>query len=363
MSHTIAEIAEALGAEAVGDLTLEITGPAEPGAAAEDQLALAMDPKYSDAIAGTKARAAILWPGADWQALGLKAAIHAPRSRYAMSGVTRVFERPPLAPPGIHPSAIVDPGAEIGEGASIGPLVVIGPGVRIGRNARILAHCIINEGAVIGDDALLYHRVTVGARVRIGDRFIAQAGGVIGADGFSFVTPQPGALEEARATGKISEASRTQGFARINSLGAVRIGDDVETGANVTIDRGTIADTEIGAGSKLDNQVHIAHNVKVGTTCLLCGQVGIAGSTVIGDRVVIGGQSGVADNLTVGSDVIIAGAAGVSSNVPSNRVMMGNPAMKMELNVASYKALRRLPRLVAKVEALEKRLQNDAPSD
>ena len=363
MGFRISEIAQALGAELVGDGDLEVSGPAEPARASRGQLALAMVPSYADDIANTQAEAAILWPGADWQALGLKAAIFAPRSRYVMAGVTQFFERKPLVDAGIHPSAIIDPSAQIGEGASIGPLVVIGPEVQIGRNARILSHTIIAEGAVIGDDALIYQRVTIGARVQIGNRVIAQAGGVIGSDGFSFVTPQPGALEEARATGSISQASQTQGFARINSLGSVVIGDDVELGANVTIDRGTIADTTIGSGSKLDNQVHIAHNVKVGNTCLLCGQVGIAGSTVIGDRVIIGGQSGVADNLNIGSDVIISGAAGVSSNVPSGRVMMGNPAMRMDLNVASYKALRRLPRLVTKVEELQKLVQNRKDSD
>jgi UDP-3-O-[3-hydroxymyristoyl] glucosamine N-acyltransferase len=363
MTHRIGDIAAALGAEVAGDPDFEISGPAEPGTAAEDQLALAMDPAYADAVTQTKARAAIVWPGADWQALGLKAVIFAPRSRYAMSGVTRVFEKKPHIEPGIHPSAIIDPTAEIGENAAIGPLVVIGPQVRIGKNARILAHSIIAESAVIGDDVLLYQRVTIGARVRIGDRFIGQPGCVVGADGFSFVTPQPGALEEARATGQISEASRTQGFARINSIGAVRIGDDVEVGANTTIDRGTIADTTIGNGTKLDNLVQIGHNVQLGSICLICGQSGVAGSTVIGDRVIVGGHSAIADHLTVGSDVIISGKAGVASNVPSGRVMMGNPAMKMELNVASYKALRRLPRWMEKMEAMQKRLQMPDAND
>ncbi len=356
MGYTISQIADALGAEAAGDLGLVVSGPAEPAAASADHLALAMEKSYEQALGEGQAQAAILWDGADWQALGLRAAIFAPRSRYVMSGVTRVFEKPPEIESGIHPSSIIHPEVEIGENAAIGPFVVIGRGARIGANARILSHSTIGEDARIGDDALLYQGVHIGARIEIGDRCIAQAGCVIGSDGFSYVTPKPGAVEEARATGKITEASRSDGFARINSLGSVTIGDDVEFGANCTIDRGTIANTTIGDGTKLDNLVQVGHNVVVGKTCLLCGQVGVAGSTVIGDRVVLGGQVGVADHLSIGSDVVVAGKSGVSSNIPPGRVMMGNPAMKMDLNVESYKALRRLPRLVARVLDLEKRV-------
>ncbi|MXU66246.1 UDP-3-O-(3-hydroxymyristoyl)glucosamine N-acyltransferase [Oceanomicrobium pacificus] len=363
MPLTLGQVAEALGAEAQGDLSLPIRRPAEPARCGPEDLALAMEPKFGETLGQGQAVAAIVWPDADWQAMGLKGVIIAPRSRYVMAGVTRVFELPPEVEPGIHPTAIIDPDAQIGDGAAIGPFVVIGAGVTIGARARILSHCSIAEGATLGADALLYNGVRVGARVRIGDGFICQAGTVIGADGFSYVTPKPGAVEEARATGQITEASRTAGFVRINSLGSVVIGDHVEMGANCTIDRGTVADTVIGDGTKLDNAVHIGHNVTVGRTCLLCGQVGIAGSTTIGDRVVLGGQVGVADHLNVGSDVIAAGKSGISSHVPSNRVVMGNPAMRMDLNVESYKALRRLPRLVAKVEKLQKLVSKTAPNE
>jgi len=199
--------------------------------------------------------------------------------------------------------------------------------------------------------------------VQIGDGFIAQAGVVIGVDGFSYVTPKLGSVEEAKATGKITDASRTTGFVRINSLGSVVIGDRVEIGANTAIDRGTIANTSIGEGTKIDNLVHIGHNVTIGKHCLICGQVGIAGSTVVGDRVVLGGQVGVADHINIGSDVIAAGKSGISSNVPSGRVIMGSPAMRMDLNINAYKALRRLPRLVAKVAALEKAISKTGEND
>lgn len=362
MPFTIAEIASALGAEAAGETGLTVASVAEPQMARADQLALAMEPSYAAPLQAGGAVAAVVWQDADWQALGLRAAIFAPRSRYVLSGVTRVFEHPIDIAPGVHPTAIVDPSAEVPTDAAIGPFAVIGARARIGKGARIDSHCRIGADTVIGDTALIYAGVTIGARVRIGDDFIAQPGAVVGVDGFSYVTPQPGAVEEARATGRITEASRTEGFARINSLGTVVLGNRVEVGANAAIDRGTIANTTIGDGTKLDNLVHVGHNVTVGQHCLLCGQVGIAGSTRIGDRVVLGGQVGVADHVTIGSDVIAAGKSGISSNVPSGRVMMGSPAMKMDLNVESYKALRRLPRALAKLARLEKAVFKDGES-
>ena len=356
--YTIKEIAEALGSEAAGDLSFEVTTLNEPQSATADELALAMEETYTEALQKGAAKAAIVWQGADWQALGLKAAIFAPRSRYVLSGVTQFFEKKIDIAVGIHPTAIIDPTAKIGENPAIGPFVVIAADVQIGDNIRIASHSSIANAAVIGDDALLHQGVRIGARVQIGHNFIAQPNAVVGSDGFSFVTPKPGAVEEARRSGVISNASKTMGFARINSLGSIIIGDRVEIGAGATIDRGTIANTTIGNGTKVDNMVHVSHNVTVGENCLLCAQVGIAGSSVIGDRVVLAGQCGVADHVTIGSDVIAAGKSGISSHVPSKRLIMGNPAVKMESNVASYKAIRRLPRLVEKVAALEAAMKN-----
>jgi UDP-3-O-[3-hydroxymyristoyl] glucosamine N-acyltransferase len=357
-NFTIEQIAQSLGAQAFGDLSLTISAVQAPAKAQAGDLALAMDPSYAEALNEGNAKAAIVWPDADWQGMGLKAAIIAPRSRYILSGVTHLFEKKPEIEMGVHPTAIIADDAVIGKDASIGAFVIIGKGVKIGDNARVLSHSTIAEGAQIGSDALIYAGVRIGARVQIGDGFICQPNTVIGVDGFSYVTPKPGAVEEAKKTGQITSATRTDGFARINSLGTVVIGDNVEIGANTAIDRGTIENTTIGDGTKLDNLVHIGHNVTIGSTCLICGQVGIAGSSVVGDRVVLGGQVGVADHINIGSDVIAAGKSGISSNVPSGRVMMGSPAMRMDLNVEAYKALRRLPRLVAKVAKLEKVVSN-----
>ncbi|KPQ07542.1 MAG: UDP-3-O-[3-hydroxymyristoyl] glucosamine N-acyltransferase LpxD [Rhodobacteraceae bacterium HLUCCA12] len=355
MSHRLAEIADALGARLEGDGDLPITGAAEPGMAGPCDLALAMDPKYAAGLDGGQARAAILWDGADWRALGLKAALFVPRPRYAMAGVTRALDPGPGIAPGIHPSAVIDPSAQIGTGAAIGPFAVIGARAQVGAGSRIGAQCCIGEDAVLGADALLMPGVRIGARVCIGARFIAHFGAVVGGDGFSFVTPETSKVETARQTLGAGQAETTaQSWTRIHSLGGVEIGSDVELGSNTTIDRGTIRDTRIGRGTKIDNLVQVGHNVTIGEDCLICGQVGIAGSARIGNRVVLGGQVGVSDNIFVGDDVVAGGSTKIYSNAPAGRMLLGSPAMRMDSQIELYKAQRRLPRLLAQMAELQK---------
>lgn len=363
MRYSISQIAKALGLEAAGDLSLEITHAAEPAMAGSDALALASAPRYAEGLSRGRARAALLWAGADWQALGLEAAIFAPRPRYAMAGLTAMLDRGPEIAPGLHPSAVIDPTALIGAGAAIGPFAVIGPRAVLGQGARIAAHVTIAEDARIGDDALIHAGARIGARVRIGHRFIAQPGAVIGADGLSFVTAEKSRVEAVRETLGESAQAAPQTWARIHSLGAVSIGDDVEIGANSTIDRGTIRDTVIGDGCKIDNLCHIAHNVVMGRDCLFAAMVGIAGSTVLGDRVVMGGKAGAVDNIKVGDDVVAGAGTILQSNVPAGRAMLGYPATKMDTQIDIYKHLRRLPRLFAQVAELQKAVSKTADKD
>ncbi|MBD3803733.1 MAG: UDP-3-O-(3-hydroxymyristoyl)glucosamine N-acyltransferase [Thioclava sp.] len=352
MSQTIEQIAKALEATAEGDLSIAVTGASEPASATPDQLALAMSEKYAEGLRSGQARAALLWEGADWRSYGLEAAIFVTRPRLAMAGLSKAFDPGLVVAPGIHPSCVIDPSVEIGEGAAIGPFTVIGKGVTIGPNARIVGQVTIAEEARIGADALIYPGARIGARVVIGDRLICQPGAVIGSDGFSFVTPEPSGVEEIRTTLEQRTEITEQKWTRIHSLGTVEIGDDVEIGANACIDRGTVRATAIGSGSKLDNMVHIGHNVQVGEDCLLCGQVGIAGSTKIGDRVVLAGQCGVSDNIIVGDDVIAAGGTNIYTNVPKGRTIWGSPAVKMETQLEINKSLRRLPRLFGQIAEL-----------
>lgn len=346
MVYKISDIATALGARFEGDGDVVISRAAEPAAATQGAIALAMTPKYADGLSAGDAEAAILWDGADWQALGLKAAVFVPRPRYAMSGLTQLLDLGPVIEPGIHPTAVIHSTAKIGREAAIGPFVVVGQNVVIGRSCRIASHVSIAEDAQIGDDALICQGARIGARVVIGNNFIAQPGCVIGGDGFSFVTPEKSGVESVRETLGSQGDGVAQSWDRIHSLGSVRIGNNVEIGANVAIDRGTIADTVLGDGTKLDNLVQIAHNVQIGQDCLICSQVGIAGSAKIGDRVVMAGQCGVNDNILVGDDVIAGGATKIFTNAPAGRVLLGSPAVKMETHIEMQKALRRLPRFM-----------------
>lgn len=356
MGHTIGEIARATGLAAEGNLDLVVSRPAEPATAAEDELALAMSRKFADGLERCQARAAVLWAEADWRALGFEAALFAPRARLALAGITAVFEPELDLAPGIHPTALIDPDAELGADVWIGPYAIIGAGVRIGAGARIFAHVTIARGAFIGPGAILREGVRIGRDVRIGARFSAFPNVVIGADGFSYVTPDPGSVEAAKAVGNVTEADRNVALRRIASLGTVVIGDDVEIGASTCIDRGTVADTQVGNGTKIDNLVMVGHNVRIGETCMLCGHVGLAGSITIGDRVVLGGKVGVADHVKIGSDSVVAGGSLVGTDIPAKSVMMGVPAVPKAVAIEQFMAVRRLPRALEQLRELRRKV-------
>jgi UDP-3-O-[3-hydroxymyristoyl] glucosamine N-acyltransferase len=361
MPHSIGDIAQALGVPAHGKTELQISHVAEPSRAGPEDLALATDPKYASALREGSARAALVWDGADWQALGLDAAIVAPRPRYAMAGLTAMMDPGQGFGDGIHPSAIVDPTAELAAGVSVGALSVVSAGARIEAGTVVGPQCFIGRDAQIGAFCFLREQVSIGARVRMGDRVICQPGARIGGDGFSFVTPEKGAVEAVRATLGDQQEVAAQAWARIHSLGAVSVGDDVEIGAGSCIDSGTIRDTVIGDGTKIDNLVQIGHNCVIGRDCLICGHVGIAGSARLGDNVVLGGKTGVSDNVFIGDRAITGGATVVLSNIPAGRVMLGYPAGKMETTLEIFKAQRRLPKLFREVAALKSAVFKDGP--
>ena len=358
MKYSLGEIAKALGATVHGDETLVVTGVNEPAACGPDQLAMAIKPEFAETLADGQAQAAMMWDGADWRAFGLKAAIVAPRPRFAMAGLSGMMDPGQGYGSGVHPSAVVDPSAKIGANVAIGPLAVIGPEAVIGDNSVIGPHCHVGWSVTLGAGTVLHSGVKIGARVTIGDRFIAQPGAAIGGDGFSFVTPEPSGVEKARESLGAEGATDAQQWARIHSLGGVTIGNDVEIGANSCIDRGTVRDTFIGNGVKFDNLVQIGHNVVIEDDCLICAQTGVAGSSKIGRGTVLGGQTGISDNLNIGENVITGGGTVVLSNIPAGRVMLGYPAMKMETHIEVYKGLRRLPRLFRDVSLLRKSVSN-----
>ncbi|QRZ12234.1 UDP-3-O-(3-hydroxymyristoyl)glucosamine N-acyltransferase [Paracoccus methylovorus] len=350
MTLTIADLARALDARLWGDGNMIVNGAAEAGQAREGQIALATSPAYAEKLA--PGGMAVLAEGMDPETLGLRAAVVVARPRLAMAALTRAFDPGPGIAPGIHPSGVIDPTADLPPDAAIGPFVVIGARVRIGAGARIASHVSIGADSVIGCDVLIHPGVRIAHGVTLGDRVILNPGVSLGADGFSFVTPEKSGVEEIRESLGERHEIRQQHWTRIHSLGGVEIGDDVEIGANSTVDRGTIRATRIGRGTKIDNLVQVGHNCIVGEDCLLCGLVGIAGSARIGNRVVLGGQVGVSDNIFVGDDVIAGGATKIFTNAPAGRVLLGSPAVKMETHVEAQKNIRRLPRLYAQVAEL-----------
>lgn len=363
MAYTVQDIAAAIEAEAFGNTSLVVHRVSEPASAGADDLALVTNPKFADGLAQGQARVALLWPGADWQGLGLEAALIAKRGRYAMAGLSRMMDPGQHYAPGVHPTAVIDPTAQLGRDVTVGAFAMIGPRAEIGDGCTVGPHSNIGADVSIGPKAFIRDHVSIGARVTIGARFWCQPGARIGADGMSFVTPEESGVEKARATLGDQGEVTSQSWARIHSLGAVSIGDDVEIGANSCIDYGTIRDTRIGSGTKIDNLVHIAHNVTIGTDCLLAGQVGIAGSTTIGNNVVMGGQVGVTDNTTVGNNVIAGGATKIMSRVADGQVMLGSPAVKMETHLAMYKGLRRLPRALKQLAEMQKLISKDRSQD
>ncbi|SMH52852.1 UDP-3-O-(3-hydroxymyristoyl)glucosamine N-acyltransferase [Azospirillum agricola] len=351
----LSEIAAALDAHVEGDASLVIRRAVHPSEAeGPEDLALAMDKELLALLPGSKAVAAVVAEGAEVPD-GIQGRIVVKRPRYAMAGLLDVFERPVHAEPGIHPQAYVAPDAVVADDASIAPFAYVGPRARVGAGAVVLPHVTVGADAVIGEGSLLHPGARIGERVVLGARCIIHPNAAVGNDGFSFVTPEPGSVESAKTTGRVVGTNVL--IRRVNSIGTVVLGDDVEVGAGATIDRGTVTATRIGNGTKIDNLVQIGHNVQVGTNCMLCGHVGIAGSTIIGDRVVLAGKVGVADHVKIGSDAVVAANSGVGTDIPPKSVYMGYPAVPRTRAFEQYKGLARLKRLFADVADLKTRLR------
>ena len=342
------EIAAALSAPVEGDGSLEIARITDPAyASGPADLALAMTRESVPALAHTKARAVVVALKAAAAIERFDAVIKVDHPRHALAVLTRLFDHPVHRGRGIHPSAVVAPDAQIDEGVSIGPLSVIGPRARIGAGTAILPHVTVGADAVVGRDCLFHPGARIGDRVVIGDRVILQHNASIGADGFSYAGPAPG----ERAAGQ-----EMDDLQRINSLGTVIIGDDVEIGANSAVDRATLDATRIGRNSKIDNLVQIGHNTEIGENCLICGMVGISGSVHIGNRVILGGAVGVADHVTIESDAMIAGGSGVMNDVPARGKMFGYPAMPRKRAFEQINYLARVRTLFTEFGELKKRI-------
>lgn len=293
-SFRLGEIATALGAELKGDPDLEVTGLATLQAATPGQISFLANPSYAKYLANTQASAVIMSPAAVGDSEINVLLLDNPYLGYAR--LSHWFDPEPVAQPGIHPSAVVDPDARVADTASIGPNVVIEAGVVVGEQVVIGAGTVIGARAQIGAATVIRPRVTLAHDVVLGQRCHILSGAVIGSDGFGF-------------------ANEKGVWQRIAQLGRVVLGDDVEVGANTTIDRGALDDTLIGDGVKLDNLIQIAHNVQIGDHSAMAAMVGIAGSTRIGRHCVFGGASGVAGHLEIADQVHLTGMTLVTGDI------------------------------------------------
>ncbi|MBO1074284.1 UDP-3-O-(3-hydroxymyristoyl)glucosamine N-acyltransferase [Roseomonas marmotae] len=320
---SLARLAEASGARAVGDESRQLHGIA-PLAAAEPEAVSFLDGRRNlPALRASRAGAVVLSEAFLPSLPEGAAALVTPMPHLAFARIAALFHPAPDLVPGIHPTAVVAGDAEIGEGCEIGPYAIIGAGVRLGARCRVGTHAVIGPGCVFGDDCRLFPHASV-SHCLAGNRVTLHQGSRVGQEGFGF-TPTP----EGR-------------YVTIPQLGRVLLGDDVEVGANSCIDRGTMDDTVIGPGTRLDNLVQIGHNVVTGRGCVIVSQVGISGSTTLGDYVTLAGQAGLAGHIRVGSRARIGAQAGVLSDVPDGMDMMGTPAMPLRDSLRASVHLRKI---------------------
>ncbi|MDT0497256.1 UDP-3-O-(3-hydroxymyristoyl)glucosamine N-acyltransferase [Algiphilus sp. W345] len=340
MTVRLGELAKSFGLDMQGDPETQITGvctlqPGKPGC-----IGFVAHPKYRSQLNATLASAVIVTPAVAGDYAGN--ALIARDPNLAFARVATRFDDEPKVCGGVHASAVVDPSAEVAGSAWIGPNAVVEAGAVIGERVSVGAACVVSRNAVLGEDTRLEARVWVGRRCVLGAHCRVHPGAVIGSRGF----------------GNVQSA---EGWVAVPQLGAVRIGDDVEIGANTTIDRGAIDDTVIGSGVKLDNQIQVAHNVHIGDHTAIAACVGIAGSTRIGQRCLIGGGCGINGHLVIGDDVIILGFAMVTKSLPNagqyGSGMPVEPAREWRRTVAR---LRRLKSQEARLRALEHILQIDS---
>lgn len=334
----LGELARALGATLEGgEEDLEITGVAAIEDATPGTLTFLAGRRHEAHLASTRAAAVLLTRDAPPAPLPVLRVTH---PYLAFVDAMELFHPSERPAPGVHPTAVVAPGAAVGPGATIGPYVVIENGARLGRDAVLHPHVTIQRDARIGDAFTAHARAVVRETVVIGDRVTLHAGAVVGSDGFGFV-PQP------------------SGHRKIPQLGTVVLEDDVEIGANSTVDRATLGATRIGRGSKIDNLVMIGHGCQLGPGCLLAAQVGLAGGTRLGAGVMLGGQVGASGHLSIGDGAQVAAQSGIHRDIPAGAIYGGYPAVEIRRWRRAMTSLPRLPGLFRRLRRVEKALGLD----
>jgi UDP-3-O-[3-hydroxymyristoyl] glucosamine N-acyltransferase len=297
-------------------------------------LTFVANPKYVGRLETTRASAVILSPDLETPLPSLLSA----NPYLSFAQAVALLHPQPAPTPGVHPTAVVDRSAALGEGVHVGALAVVGPRVRVGARTVLHPHVVLYADVEVGDDCLLHSGVQVRERCRLGHRVIVQNGAVLGGDGFGFAKDAQGRYQ------------------KIPQVGIVVVEDDVEIGALTAVDRAALGETRIGRGTKIDNLVQVGHSVTIGRDTVVAGQVGIAGSTRIGERVILAGQVGIVGHLTVGDGAIVTAQTGIGSTVSPGAVVSGSPAIENRVWLRATAAFAKLPELLKRVRALERRL-------
>jgi UDP-3-O-[3-hydroxymyristoyl] glucosamine N-acyltransferase len=333
IEERLSRLAEMVGGELLGDPEVRIRGVNELAAAGDGDITFIAKPAMAE-VANASGASAVIMPSDAIQST--KPGIRVKNPYLAIAIIHNYFMQTPFSATGIHPGAHVGDECRIPQAVAIGPRAVLGQGVILGERVTIGPGTVIGDRTVIGDDCQLHANVTIYPQCRIGNRVIIQSGAVIGSDGFGYATDEQGR------------------HVKRPHVGVVEIEDDVEIGANACIDRATFGKTVISRGSKIDNMVQLAHNVKVGENCLIVAQVGIAGSTSLGRGVVVGGQVGVVGHVHLGDGVMIAGKSGVHNNQKPGSIIAGIPAIPHKKWAQAVSAFQKLPELIKDVRTLQK---------
>ena len=331
-SMTASEIARDLDGTLRGAGDTVIRGVAKIEEAGPDDLSFIANAKYVRYLDETRAGALLVAPGMKAEGRTL-IEVSDPYLGF-MRMLERFHPQSLWLHPGVHPAAVIEPDATVAPDVSVGAFCYVGPRAVIGARSLLYPHVVVCADVVVGEDCEIHSRVTLREGVRLGNRVIVQDGAVIGSDGFGF-------------------APCKDGYVKIPQRGTVVIADDVEIGANTTVDRATLGETSIGPGTKLDNLIQVAHNVTIGSHTVIAAQTGISGSARVGDRCRIGGQVGIVGHLTVGEGVMIGAQAGVGGDVEPGETVSGSPSRPHALWKRIEAALTRLPELFRRVRALE----------
>ncbi len=328
------ELADITGGRIAGNPEVEITGVSGIKEAGEGDITLLADKKYLEDISTLKASAVIVREDME----GLKTSmLVVDNPQYAFARALEVFYKKPFEPSGVSERAVIGSNVSLGDDVSVYPFACIGSNVTLGARVVIFPGVYIGEDVSIGDDSVVYASVTIRENVKIGNRVTVHAGAVIGCDGFGYVF-------EKGAHYKIPQ------------VGGVIIEDDVEIGANVTIDRATTGNTILGCGTKIDNLVQIAHNVKIGKNCIIAAQSGISGSVEIGDGVMLGGQVGVRDHVKIGGRAMAGAQSGIAGDIPEGRIYSGSPAIPHGTWLRAQSIYAKLPEYVRRLQELERKV-------